>query len=209
MNLQERDQLNGFLQQLVNVSLPQKDAEADALIREACAKQPAAAYLLVQRAMQLEAGFLAAQAQCAQLQAELEKSRSSSTSSFLNDANAWGRPAAAKGTPPLAASPAQTPALRPTTATQQPLAPAAPAWGSSMLGTVATTAAGVVAASFLFQGIQGMMGHHNQAPNAAANPPMPEANKLAANTDDTTDLQNDSNYFADAGSSDFDSGDVT
>ena len=209
MNLQERDQLNGFLQQLVNVSLPQKDAEADALIREACAKQPAAAYLLVQRAMQLEAGFLAAQAQCAQLQAELEKSRSSSTSSFLNDANAWGRPTAAKGTPPLAASPAQTPALRPTTATQQPLAPAAPAWGSSMLGTVATTAAGVVAGSFLFQGIQGMMGHHNQAPNAAANLPPPEANKLAANTDNTTDLQNDSNYFADAGSSDFDSGDVT
>jgi len=38
MNLQERDQLNGFLQQLVNVSLPQKDAEADALIHEACAK---------------------------------------------------------------------------------------------------------------------------------------------------------------------------
>ena len=209
MNLQERDQLNGFLQQLVNVSLPQKDAEADALIREACAKQPAAAYLLVQRAMQLEAGFLAAQAQCAQLQAELEKSRSSSTSSFLNDANAWGRPAAAKGTPSLAASPAQTPAVRPTTATKQPLAPAAPAWGSSMLGTVATTAAGVVAGSFLFQGIQGMMGHHNQAPNAAANPSPPEANKLAANTDDTTDLQNDSNYFADAGISDFDSGDVT
>ena len=209
MNLQERDQLNGFLQQLVNVSLPQKDAEADALIREACAKQPAAAYLLVQRAMQLEAGFLAAQAQCAQLQAELEKSSSNSTSSFLNDANAWGRPAAAMGTPPLAASPAQTPAVRPTTATKQPLAPAAPAWGSSMLGTVATTAAGVVAGSFLFQGIQGMMGHHNQAPNAAANPPPPEANKLAANTDDTTDLQNDSNYFADAGSSDFDSGDVT
>jgi len=209
MNLQERDQLNGFLQQLVNVSLPQKDAEADALIREACAKQPAAAYLLVQRAMQLEAGFLAAQAQCAQLQAELEKSRSSSTSSFLNDANAWGRPAAAMGTPSLAASPAQASAVRPTTAAKQPLAPAAPAWGSSMLGTVATTAAGVVAGSFLFQGIQGMMGHHNQAPNAAANPPPPEAHKLAANTDDTGDLQNDSNYFADAGSSDFDSGDVT
>ena len=132
MNLQERDQLNGFLQQLVNVSLPQKDEEADALIRAACAKQPIA-----------------------------------------------------------------------------PAAPAAPAWGSSMLGTVATTAAGVVAGSFLFQGIQGLMGHHNQAPNAATNPPPPAANKLAANTEDSTDLQNDSNYFADAGSADFGSGDVT
>ena len=91
MNLQERDQLDGFLRQLVNVSLPQKDEEADALIREACARQPAAAYLLVQRAMQLEAGLLAAQAQCAQLQAELEKSRSISSSSFLNDASAWAQ----------------------------------------------------------------------------------------------------------------------
>ena len=91
MNLQERDRLNDFLQQLVYVSLPQKDEDADALIREACARQPAAAYLLVQRAMQLEAGFLAAQAQCAQLQAELEKSRSISSSSFLNDASAWAQ----------------------------------------------------------------------------------------------------------------------
>ena len=212
MNLQERDQLDGFLRQLVNVSLPQKDEEADALIREACARQPAAAYLLVQRAMQLEAGLLAAQAQCAQLQAELEKSRSSSSSSFLNDANAWGRPAAAMGTPSLAAPSAQASAVRPIATKQQPIAsaaPAAPAWGSSMLGTVATTAAGVVAGSFLFQGIQGLMGHHNQAPNAATNPPPPEANKLAANTEDSTDLQNDSNYFADTGSSDFGSGDAT
>jgi hypothetical protein len=32
------------------------------------------------------------------------------------------------------------------------------AWGSGMLGTVATTAMGVVAGSMLFQGIQSMMG---------------------------------------------------
>ena len=72
----------------------------------------------------------------------------------------------------------------------------------------ATTAAGVVAGSFLFQGIQGLMGNHNQPPNAAANPPPSEANKIAANNEESTELQNDSNYFADAGSADFDSGDV-
>jgi hypothetical protein len=35
-----------------------------------------------------------------------------------------------------------------------------------MLGTVATTAAGVVAGSFLFQGIQGLMGQHGQREGA-------------------------------------------
>ena len=33
--------------------------------------------------------------------------------------------------------------------------------GSSFLGNVATTAAGVVAGSFLFQGIESLMGHHS------------------------------------------------
>jgi hypothetical protein len=37
-----------------------------------------------------------------------------------------------------------------------------------MLGTVATTAAGVVAGSFLFQGIQGLMGHHGPGESAKA-----------------------------------------
>jgi hypothetical protein len=36
--------------------------------------------------------------------------------------------------------------------------------GSSFLGNVATTAAGVVAGSFLFQGIENMMGHHSPSP---------------------------------------------
>ena len=54
MNIQERDQLKLFLQQLTQVQASQKDAEAETLIREACARQPDAGYLLVQRAMQLE-----------------------------------------------------------------------------------------------------------------------------------------------------------
>ena len=37
-----------------------------------------------------------------------------------------------------------------------------------MLGNVATTAAGVVAGAFLFQGIQGLMGHHGAAQGDAA-----------------------------------------
>lgn len=53
MNPQERDQLILFLQQLTQAQAGQKDNEADTLIKDACARQVDAAYLLVQRAMQL------------------------------------------------------------------------------------------------------------------------------------------------------------
>ena len=95
------------------------------------------------------------------------------------------------------------------TSQQRPPSAATPAssWGSGMLGTVATTAAGVVAGSFLFQGIQGLMGHHNPSSNTAANPQPAESNKMAANNEEPVELTNDTNYFADAGSSDFDASD--
>lgn len=40
MNLHEREQLILFLQQLTQVQAGQKDTETDALVREACARQP-------------------------------------------------------------------------------------------------------------------------------------------------------------------------
>jgi len=51
VNTQEREQLTQFLQQLTQAQVPQKDIEADALIREASMRQPDATYSLVQRAM--------------------------------------------------------------------------------------------------------------------------------------------------------------
>ena len=163
MNLQERDQLALFLQQLTQVQASQKDPEADSLIREACLRQPDAGYLLVQRAMQLEHAMQAVKAQCGQLQAELEKARAGTQSGFLDNASAWGR----SPTPPAASFTPAAPSIGSTMQprTQAPLAAPAVAssWGSGILGTVATTAAGVVAGSFLFQGIENLMGHHNQS----------------------------------------------
>ncbi len=168
MNPQERELLTSFLQQLAQVQAGQKDAEADALIREACARQPDAAYLLVQRSMQLEHALQAVQAQAGKLQAELDQMRSGARSGFLDTANAWGRPAS----PPaqLQAQP------QPQAQAQAAPAAAAPAssWGSGMLGTVATTAAGVVAGSFLFQGIGNLMGHHGSGANDAHPAPVAE-----------------------------------
>jgi len=206
MTPQERELLTTFLQQMTQAQAGQKDAEAEVMMREATAKQPDAVYLLVQRAMGLEYALQAAHSETAKIQGELNQLRSTSSSSFLANPNAWGK----MPTSNPASAPAAGMALSPQAPTQRPTAAAAPAnsWGSGMLGTVATTAAGVVAGSFLFQGIQGLMGNHNQTPNAAANPQPSEANKIAANNEEPAELQNDSNYLADAGSADFDSGDA-
>jgi hypothetical protein len=154
MNTQEREQLSQFLQQLNQARLELRDSEADALIRESCSRQPDASYLLVQRALVMDEALKNAQSQIARLQAELDQVRPASRNGFLSDANAWGNSPGVASRPPL----------------QQTLASAsAPAgitrsgdsWGSGWLGNVATTAAGVVAGSFLFQGIESLMGSHN------------------------------------------------
>jgi hypothetical protein len=183
MNLQERDQLSFFLQQLTQVQASQKDAEADALIREACLRQPDAGYLLVQRAMQLEHALQAMKAQCAALQSELDKTRAGTPGGFMNDANAWGKPVTAQAAATPAAAPTLGYAAQPHP--QSPAAAAAPAssWGSGIVGNIATTAAGVVAGSFLFQGIGSLMGHHNGlgTANADAHVPAPVAENTVIN----------------------------
>jgi hypothetical protein len=168
MNQQEREYLSYFLQQLSQARAGQKDAEAESLIRDAVAKQQDAAYLLVQRAMQLEQAVQMAQTQTGRLQAEMEQLRSGTRTGFLEQANAWGRPAAAQ---PVAGAAVQT---QPQAQAQvQPAANPASSWGSGMLGNVATTAAGVVAGSFLFQGIGNLMGHHQAGAGWGNNAPQP------------------------------------
>jgi hypothetical protein len=206
MTPQERELLTSFLQQMTLAQAGQKDPEAEALIREASAKQPDTAYLLVQRSMGLEYALQAANAETARIQGELNQLRSTSNSSFLKNANTWGKLPTTNSA--LAAAAGSSVPMQ-STSQQRPPSAATPAssWGSGMLGTVATTAAGVVAGSFLFQGIQGLMGHHNPSSNTAANPQPAESNKMAANNEEPVELTNDTNYFADAGSSDFDASD--
>jgi hypothetical protein len=177
MNTQERDMLNAFLAQLTQAQVGAKDPEAETLIAQALAKQPNAGYLLVQRAMQLDFVLQQSQAKVAELQTQLDRQQPAAQTSFLGDAHAWGRgpsttaaglSSSSVTTPGLGAAPA---AARPAVA-GAPVASAAPApaaaaaaaptpWGSSVMGTVATTAAGVVAGSFLYSGIQSLMGNHS------------------------------------------------
>jgi uncharacterized protein len=225
MTLQEKELLTRFLQQLASAQAGQKDAEAETLIREGVARQPDAAYLLVQRALQLEQLLQASQEQLNKIQGELEQTRAGSAPSgrFLGgDPNAWGRASAQQ-------APAQQPAPQ---AQQQPLAqqplqaqPGAPSgataraapggsWGSGLFGNIASTAAGVVAGSFLFQGIQGLM--HRGESHPLAGGALPTENTLEGARHDepqllnsyssTPDSESDSSSFADAGDSG-DSGD--
>lgn len=155
MNAQERDQLNQLLNQLSEVKLAAKDEEAQTLINEAAARQPDAAYLLVQRTMLLEQALNSAKARIDELQNQLQKNQAAQNNSFLSN-DPWAQASKA------ALVPGANNYQIPREASQAPAA--APAFGggsSSFLGNVATTAAGVVAGSFLFQGIGSLLGHHS------------------------------------------------
>jgi hypothetical protein len=222
MTLQEKELLARFLQLLVGARAGQKDAEAEALIRDAVARQPDAAYLLVQRAMQLEHLLQSSQEQVKNLQTELDRARAGSSSggSFLNDPNEWGSHPTAQQPPaeqpivqrsvtgqPLPQQPVpQQTAPQQAVAQQPPLARAAPggSWSSGLFGNIASTAAGVVAGSFLFQGIQGLMHRGESHPLAATNAwPTDNANTLDVAQQDQPELLN--SYFTpDSANSDTD-----
>jgi hypothetical protein len=168
MTPQEKELLARFLEQLTSAKAGQKDAEAEALIRDASARQPDASYLLVQRTLQLEQLLQASQAQVQKLQADLDQASAGTRSGgFLNDPNAWG------SRPTAAPAPAPAPVAQPQAAAAAAPPAANSSWGSGLFGNIATTAAGVVAGSFLYQGIQGLM-HHNDPNPAAAAPHKPE-----------------------------------
>jgi uncharacterized protein len=65
----ERNILQAFLADLASTPTPARDPEADAMIQDAVARNPAAAYLLVQHAILSDQALHAAQAQLAQQQA--------------------------------------------------------------------------------------------------------------------------------------------
>jgi uncharacterized protein len=150
MNVQERDLLNQLLKQLAEVKLTEKDAEAETLIREVASKQPDATYLLAQRVLLLEHALNVTKARNDELQTQLQSNQSSQKSGFLgNDPWAQQTGNAGRQAPQSASQP------------QPQTSGGIFGGGSGFLGNVATTAAGVVAGSFLFQGIENLMGHHS------------------------------------------------
>ncbi|WP_197346212.1 DUF2076 domain-containing protein [Ralstonia pseudosolanacearum] len=150
MTPQELQALESFLAQLTQAQAGTKDPQAEARIAEAVARQPDAAYLLVQRAMAL-AG---AKTQIAQLQTRLQTAQATGSGAFLDPAGTWGQHAGSTPPPAMASA---------------PVAPAAQPSRSgflgdgvrSTLGSIATTAAGVAGGAFLFQGIESLFRHNS------------------------------------------------
>ncbi len=182
MNMEERTQLTRLLQLLGQAQAGAKDPEAEGLIRDATARQPDAAYLLVQRVLQLE-----------------NEIQSMQKSSFIGDPNAWGRPPVASQ--PAAQTNVQTP-MQQAPMQQAPIP--TNTWGSGLLGNVAGAAAGVVAGSLLAHGIGSLMGRNAEASHAA----VPPGGGTLVETDYAHALSKedaDGGYIAD----DFDTGDGT
>jgi hypothetical protein len=169
MSPSESQLLQEFLDQLVQVRGVAKDPEADAMIERAVARQPDAAYLLVQRALLQQQALENAKAEIAALQNQLRPAQPA----FL-DPNAWGnsgrsRPADAAPAAPMYRQPDQ----QPYPPAYQPAYPQAQASGpggflrgglGGTMGTIAATAAGVAGGAFLFQGIENLLGHHGGNP---------------------------------------------
>ena len=199
MNLQEREQLTTFLQQLAQVQAGSKDEEAQAMITGTFARQPDAAYLVVQRALLLDAALQVAQAQIAELKAQLAQQRPAAAGSSFLDANAWGRqPSPVLSVPVTSSPPVQS---------VQPAVFAPPARGfqaPGFLSNMVTTAAGVAAGAFLFQGINSLVGGHPDSPLAGASPlnspaadkETPARNLLDAPTDTSSSVADSSAGFS-------------
>ena len=194
MTAQEQQLIEQLFQSLRQQAYQGKDAEADAAIRQQMAQQPDAAYWLTQRALVLEQALQQAQQQLADLQNQPPRC------GFLpsNPDIQFGRGNSASFTP--AAYPAHAAAPAPANrrerwfgaapnAAAAPTAPA-PSAGGSFLGNAATSAAGVAGGMLLFNGLNNMFGHQQQAASsgnqwdASSN----SNNQHAANTGDSDGL---------------------
>lgn len=161
MSPQDSMLLQDFLNQLVQARGVPKDPEAEAMIARAVAQQPDAAYLLVQRALLQQQALNNAQAEIAALQLQL-RGASRATPEFL-DPNAWGHGGGYR--PGAAAHGGQQQATAP--AWQAGQASRSGFFGGrsggmggmgGALGNIASTAAGVAAGAFLFQGLGNLLG---------------------------------------------------
>lgn len=168
MTPQERESLIEFLRPVVQAQGLVKDADADALIRDAFSRQPDAPYLLVLKAMLLDKALEDARAQISQLQS---RSSAPQSSSFLGG-DPWGTGGTTSSPPPpppyqntySGQSYSRPPAF--SSAPQPPYyQPQARAGGgmSSFFGTAASVAAGVAGGALLFQGVESLFDHHGGA----------------------------------------------
>jgi uncharacterized protein len=207
MQSQERELITGLFGRLQQFESQPRDPEAESLIAESVARQPAAPYLLVQTVLVQEQALKAAQERLTELEAKVNAAPAA-TASFLGSApkiGPWGSQAGSVS--PAQAAPASVPSTR--SPLQAAVAPQ-PA-GGGFLRTAMATAAGVAGGALLFEGIRGMMGHNPGSTAQAGTPPgvMPDAQQQAmlAGDDGTMAEPGDEDYDTAAYNSDLDGSD--
>ena len=144
MQPEERDLIAGLFGRLNSFEAQPRDPEADRLIGQSIANQPAAPYLLVQTVLVQEQALKGAQARIAELEA---KAAAAPAPGFLASApkiGPWGN----ASVPPTQPMQQQAPAFAPQAAA-----------GGGFLRQAMMTAAGVAGGALLFEGIRNMMGH--------------------------------------------------
>jgi uncharacterized protein len=208
MKSHEREVLENFLDQLIQVRGIKKVPQADAMIRGALERQPDAAYLLVQRSLILGQALEQAKARIAELEQNQE---SSFLDSGISGASApASQRTAAPERPPIGYSGAssQLPNSPPTGAPMSP-EPSRESGTGGFLGQAAATAAGVAGGAFLFEGLEHMLNHGASPLDHASQSLMPEDvtinNYYADSERHNHDDDDKSDRFADDDSADDDS----
>ena len=224
MTSQERQLLESFLDRIANAPAPQRDPEADALIRERIGSRPDALYILTQTALIEDIALRNANARIQELQQQLQSQGEPQQGSFLGRLFGTG-PTSQPNQPPPPPQYAQ-----PQYAPPQAYAPAPQAGGgSSFLRSAAITATGVAAGALAFEAIDSLLhpqhgfggggegaGFLGGTPNETIinnyyDSPQDDRRDAFADTDaadstnfdDSTDVSDDSS-FDDSGSDDYD-----
>lgn len=158
MSPSDSQKLHDFLAQLVQARGIQKDPEADALIQRAVAQQPDAAYLLVQRALLMEQALDSARSQIAALESQLQQQQHGAGGGGFLDPYSWGKR--------RHASHPHSHHMHYQHAMPGSMGHGTGGFlrgggGGGLLGSVAATAAGVAAGSFLFHGLDNLFHDHD------------------------------------------------
>lgn len=154
--------LHDFLGQLVQARGLKKDPEADALIQRAVEQQPDAAYLLVQRVLLMEQALNSAKSQIATLENQLrqqpqyQRHQQTQGGGFLDSVFGHRRQV----------SHPQSHHMSYQHAYPGSMGSGMPGFlrgggGGGLLGSIAATAAGVAAGSFLFHGLDNIFHDHD------------------------------------------------
>ncbi len=154
MTPQERQLLESLASRIAGTAVPQKDPEAEALIREKLGTKPDALYILTQTVLIQEMALNQANTRIHDLQQQSAQPPQQPTS-FLGRLFGSGAPQQSAPPPPQYAPPPQYPPQYEPVQYQQ-----APSQGSSFLRSAATTATGVAAGALAFEGIESLFGHH-------------------------------------------------